>query len=137
MFESRQHDLLARLFNLAGKEDFIQDGVDLAQSPNQYSLDTNLPAPFHLITHPITHLVKVENKIQLAHIPKELIQHLDEEMNSLQVCELIVVSVHANAEEQPSVSAVHDLSAAAELDKIRLILLISGGNEAMHLVIVG
>lgn len=46
MFESRQHDLLARLFNLAGKEDFIQDGVDLAQSPNQYSLDTNLPSNY-------------------------------------------------------------------------------------------
>lgn len=62
-----------------------------------------------------------------------MIQHLHEEMDSLQVRKLIVISVHANAEEQPRVSAVDNLSAAAELDKIRLVFLVSGSDEAMDL----
>lgn len=101
MLQSCQHDLLTRLLNLASKKDFVQNSVDLTQSPNQYSLNPN---PISHITPPSpsstrTHLVKVENKIQLANIPKELIQHLDKEMNSLQVCKLIIVSVHTDAEE--------------------------------------
>lgn len=47
MFESRQYNLLTRLFNLAGKKDLVQDRVDLAQFPNQYSLD---PTPIFHIT---------------------------------------------------------------------------------------
>lgn len=46
MFQSREHDLFACLFNLARQEHFIQDSVDL---------------------------VEVEDQIQLAHIAEELI----------------------------------------------------------------
>ena len=38
-----------------------------------------------------------------------LTENLDEQMDGLQVCELVVVCVHANAEKETSVSPVNDL----------------------------
>ena len=80
-----------------------------------------------------THLVEVENQIQLTDIPEELVQHLDEEMDGFQVRQLVVIGVDADTEEQPRVSAVDDLGAAAELDEIGLVFLVSGCDEAMDL----
>ena len=33
-----------------------------------------------------THLVEIEDQVQLAHVVEEVIQNLDEEVNALQVC---------------------------------------------------
>lgn len=57
MLEARQHDLLARLFDLSCQEHLVEDGVDL---------------------------VEVEDQVQLADIAKEGVQHLDEEVDSLE-----------------------------------------------------
>ena len=83
--------------------------------------------------HHHTHLVEVEDQIQLANIAKELIQHLDKEMDCFQVRQLIVIGIDANAKEQPRISPVNNLGAAAELDEIRLVFLISRSDEAMDL----
>ena len=40
---------------------------------------------------------------------ESLTENLDEQMDGLQVCELVVVRVHADAEEETSVSPVNDL----------------------------
>lgn len=45
------------------------------------------------------YLVKVEDQIQFAHIAEELIQHFDEEMDSLEVGQLVVIGIHADTEE--------------------------------------
>ena len=39
-------------------------------------------------------------------------EHLDEQVDRLQVCEFIVVRIHADAEEQAGVAAVNDLVVA-------------------------
>lgn len=83
--------------------------------------------------HSTTHLVEVEDQIQFTYIAEELIQHLDEEVDSLQVCQLVVIGIHTDAEEQPRVSTVDDLSASAELDKVRLVFLISRCDKTMDL----
>lgn len=126
MFQPRQHDLLTRLFDLACQKDLIEDSVDL---------------------------VEVEHEVQLAHVPEELVQHFDEEMDRLEIRQLVVVGVDAHAEEQARVSSVHDLGGrqvlsdeglavvrrrrgaggAAEFDKVGLVLLIARGNESMDL----
>ena len=81
-----------------------------------------------------TDLVKVEHQIQLAHIPKEAIQHLDEEMYRFQIRELVVVGVDAHAEEEAGVPPVDDFE-RAELDEVGLVLLVSGGDEAVDLFV--
>jgi hypothetical protein len=57
-----------------------------------------------------------------------LIQHFDKEMDGFEICELVVVCIDADAEEQSGVSAVYDLGAAAELDEIGLVFLIARGD---------
>jgi hypothetical protein len=52
-------------------------------------------------------------------------------VDGLEVGQLVVVGVDAGAEEEPRVSAVHDL-VIAELDEIGLILLVAGRNEAVN-----
>lgn len=84
---------------------------------------------------PTTNLVEIEHQIQLAHIPKELIQHLHEEMYRLEIRQLVVVCVDTHAEEQPRVSAIHHLRAAFELDEIRLVFLVSGCDESVDLYV--
>lgn len=43
---------------------------------------------------------------------KRRTEHLDEQVDGLQVCELVVVRIHADAEEQSGVAAVNDLVVA-------------------------
>lgn len=105
MLQPRQNNLLTRLLNLPRQKHLVQNGIDL---------------------------VKVEDQIQLAHIPKERIQHLHEEVNSFQVGELVVVGVHAGAEEEARVPAVDDL-VVPELDEVGLVFLVAGGHEAVDL----
>jgi hypothetical protein len=105
MLQPRQNNLFTRLLNLPSQKDLVQDSIDL---------------------------VKVEDQVQLAHIPKERIQHLHKKVNSLQVGELVVVGVDAGAEEEPRVSPVDDL-VVPELDEVGLVFLVAGGDEAVDL----
>lgn len=105
MLQPRQHHLFTRLLDLARQKHLVQDRI---------------------------HLVKIEHQVQLAHVPKERIQHLDEEVYRLQVRELVVVGVDTGAEEQPCVAPVDDL-VVAELDEVGLVLLVARRDEAVDL----
>ena len=78
-----------------------------------------------------TYLVKVKHQIQLAHIPKERIQNLHEEVYRLQIAQLVIIGVHARAKEQACVSPVDDLG-GAELDEVGLVLLVARRDQAVH-----
>jgi len=106
VFQARQDDLLARLLDLAGQEDLVEDGVDL---------------------------VEVEDEVELADIPEEGVEHLDKEVDGLQVGQLVIVGVDARAEEQPRVPPVDDL-VVAELDEVALVLLVARRHEPVDLV---
>jgi hypothetical protein len=80
-----------------------------------------------------TYLIEVKYQVQFTHIAKEGIQHLNEEMYSLQVCQLVIVCVNARAEEKAGISTVHDLGHVAELDEVGLVFLVSRRNEAVDL----
>ena len=105
MLQPRQHDLLARLLDLAGQEDLVEDSVDL---------------------------VEVEDQVQLADVAEEGVENLDEEVNGLEEGELVVVCVNAGAEEEAGVPPVDDL-VVAKLDKVGLVLLVAGRYEAVDL----
>jgi len=91
MFQPCQHNLLARLLNLAGQKYFIEYRINLC---HHQSADFSPPYPTSLTPPPYrfltpaftqTHLVEVKHQIQLTNIPKERIQHLDEKMYRLQI----------------------------------------------------
>lgn len=106
MLQPRQNNLFTRLFDLASQKHLIQNSIDL---------------------------VKVEDKIQLTHVAKELIQHLDEEMNGLQISKLVIICVDASAKEEASVTSIYDFGGAAKLDEIRLVFLVAGRHETVDL----
>jgi len=103
VLQPREHNLLRRLLNLAGEEDLIEDGIDL---------------------------IKIKNKIQLAHVPEKRIEHLHEEVYGLQIRKLVIIRIDAHAEEEAGVAAVDNL-VVAELDKVALVLLVARGDEAV------
>lgn len=107
MLEARENDLLARLLDLAGEKDLVEDGVNL---------------------------VEVEDEVELADIAEEGVEDLDEEVDGLEVGQLVVVGVDAGAEEEAGVAAVDDL-VVAELDEVGLVLLVAGGYEAVDLAL--
>lgn len=107
MLQSRQHDLLARLLNLTREKDLVEDGIDL---------------------------VEVEDEVELADVAEEGVEHLDEEVDRLEVGELVVVCVDAGAEEEARVPAVDDFVVAV-LDKVGLVFLVAGGYEAVDLIV--
>lgn len=107
MLQPRQDNLLTRLLDLPGKEDLVEDGIDL---------------------------VEVEDEVELADVAEEGVENLDEEVDGLEVGELVVVCVDAGAEEEAGVAAVDDL-VVAELDEVGLVLLVAGGDEAVHLAL--
>ena len=82
MLQSGQNNLLARLLDLASKEDFIENGVDL---------------------------VKVEYKVQFADIAEELIEYFDEKMDCFEICKLVIIGVYADAEEETRIPPVDNL----------------------------
>lgn len=55
-------------------------------------------------------------------------------MDGLEVGQLVVVGVDADAEEQARVPSVHDL-VVAELDEVGLVFLIPGRDEPVDLVV--
>lgn len=78
-----------------------------------------------------THFVKVKHQIQLTHIPEKTIEHLDKEVNSFQIRQLIIIRVDADTKEQSRITPINNLE-RAEFDKVGLMLLISRRNQAMH-----
>jgi hypothetical protein len=72
MLQPRQNHLLARLLNLARQKHLVEDGV---------------------------HLVEVKHQVQLAHVAEECVEHLDKEVDRLEVGQLVVVGVDARAEK--------------------------------------
>ena len=105
MLQPRQHNLLTRLLNLPRQKHLVQDGI---------------------------HLVEVKHEVELADVAEEGVEHLDEEVDGLEVGELVVVGVDARAEEEPRVPPVDEL-VVAELDEVGLVLLVARGDEAVDL----
>jgi hypothetical protein len=103
MFQPREHNLLARLFDLARQKHLVEDGINL---------------------------VEVEDKVKLADVSEKGIEDLDKEVNGLEERQLVIVCVDASAKEETGVAAVDDL-VVAELDKVGLVFLITGRNEAV------
>jgi hypothetical protein len=100
MLQPRQHNLLTRLLNLPRQENLIENGI---------------------------HLVEVEHQIQLADVAEKGVEHLDKEVDRLEVGELIIVCVDAGAKEEAGVPPVDDL-VVAELDEIGLVFLVARGD---------
>lgn len=50
--------------------------------------------------------MKIEDKVKLTDIAEIVIQDLDKQVYALQICQLIVCSIHAEAEEEASISPV-------------------------------
>lgn len=105
MLKAGEHDLLARLLNLARQEDLVEYRVDL---------------------------VEVEDEVELAHVAEEGVEYLDEEVDGLEVGELVVVCIDARAEEESRVPPVHHL-VVSELDKVRLVLLVPWRYQPVYL----
>lgn len=80
-------------------------------------------------------------------------EDLDEQMNSFQIRQFIVIGIYAQAEEKACISSIHDLvvpeldrgphstqgpndgtaSQETHLDEVGLVFLIPGGYKAMYL----
>ena len=58
------------------------------------------------------YLVKVKDEIELADVSKEGIEDLDKEVDGLEVGELVVVGVDAQAKEESCIATVHNLEVA-------------------------
>lgn len=52
-------------------------------------------------------------------------------MNSFKVSQLVIIGINASAEEEPGIASIDDLAAAAELDEVGLVFLVSGRDEAV------
>lgn len=102
-----QNHLLARFFNLTRQEDLVKDGV---------------------------HFVEVEDKVKLANVAKEGVENLNKEMDCFEICQLVVVCVDTDTEEEAGVTAVDNL-VVAELDKVGLVLLVAWRNESVDLAL--
>jgi hypothetical protein len=50
-----------------------------------------------------------------------------------QIRQLVVISVHARAEEESRVSSIDYFAATAELDEVGLVFLVSWSDEAVNL----
>eukprot|EP00307_Rebecca_sp_RCC1486_P009812 CAMPEP_0119409604 /NCGR_PEP_ID=MMETSP1335-20130426/2856_1 /TAXON_ID=259385 /ORGANISM="Chrysoculter rhomboideus, Strain RCC1486" /LENGTH=202 /DNA_ID=CAMNT_0007434005 /DNA_START=307 /DNA_END=913 /DNA_ORIENTATION=+ len=55
------------------------------------------------------HFVKVEHQVELAHVAKELVKHLDKEVDRLEESELVVARIDAQGEEEASIPSVDEL----------------------------
>lgn len=125
------------LFDLSCEEDLVKDGVHLVSDNGRLSAASksavcsipvrdsevsccallfsllNLLCP-RIPDHPAqtrspTHLVEREHQVQLTNILKERIQHLNKQMDSLKVRQLVIVRVDTDAKEETSITTVDDL----------------------------
>jgi hypothetical protein len=70
-----------------------------------------MTADDHLLQDKVC-LVKVENQIQLTHIPEILIKYLDKVMNDIEDNQFIVFLLYASSEVQTGVALEYDLVVA-------------------------
>jgi hypothetical protein len=54
-------------------------------------------------------LVKVENQIELAHVPEVLVKYFDKVMDHIEYNQFIVIFLNARGEIQTSIALKHDL----------------------------
>ncbi|KAJ6256284.1 LOW QUALITY PROTEIN: hypothetical protein Dda_8781 [Drechslerella dactyloides] len=102
MLEPREHRLLGRLLDLAREEDLVEDRIHLVKIE-----DCHPSARLHDI--PAYGQCGTGRRGKLADVSEERIEHLDEEVDGL---ELVIVRVDADAEEEARVAAVDDLVVA-------------------------
>ncbi len=84
---------MTRLPQLAGQEHFVDDRVDF---------------------------VKIEHQIQFTNIVEVFVEDLDEVMDGLQVEQVVVGHVYADAKVEAGVPPIDDL-VVSELDEIRVL----------------
>jgi hypothetical protein len=77
--------------------------------------------------------MEVEDKVELAHVAKELIQYLYEQMDDLQQSQLVIRHIDAQAEEQASIPPVNHLI-VPKLDNVGE-LWITRNNQSMNLIL--
>ena len=128
MLQPSQHDLLRGLLDLAGEEYFVEDCVDLR---HRISFVRHFTPSQIRKSGTQTHLVEIKHQIQLAYIPKELIQHFDKEMDGFEVSQLIIVLVDTCAEEQAGITAIDYFQVVSEFHEVRLVLLVPWCDEAV------
>lgn len=74
--------------------------------------------------HIRTYLVEVKDEVQFTDVAEECVEHLDEEVDSLEIGQLVVIGVDTHAKEETRIPPVHNL-VVAELDKVTLVLLVA------------
>ena len=73
----------------------------------------------------------MERRTKLADIAKKAVKHLHEEVDGLQIAQLIVIGVDADAEEEASVTAVDDFEVVPEFNEVGLVFLVAWGDKAV------
>jgi len=96
---------LTRFPEFAGQKHFVDDGVDF---------------------------VEVEDEVELADVVEILVEDLDEVVDGLQIRQVVVTHIHADAEVETSVAAVDDLE-VAELDEVG-VLGVADGHDGVDLL---
>lgn len=105
LLESCQNDVFTCFFDLTRQEHFIQNSI---------------------------HFVKVEHEVQLTYIVKEGVKDLDKQMDGFQICEFVVVGVHAYTKEETSVTSIHYL-VIPKLYEVGLVFLVTRSNQSVNL----
>jgi hypothetical protein len=55
-----------------------------------------------------THLVEVENNVELADVAKILVQQLDEQVNGLHQKKLVIIYIHSKYEKDTGISPINN-----------------------------
>lgn len=66
----------------------------------------NFPRKKELV-HYVVHFAKVEHQVELAHISKIQVQHLNEKVDRFEIAELIVSQIHAKREKKARVAPIN------------------------------
>lgn len=92
--DALEHLALGRLLHLAAKYVLVQHRVDLSiYSPHKQLLASHAIALIR--SSPYTHLVKVEDDVELAHVGELLVEQLDEQVDRLEAEQLVGRHVHS------------------------------------------
>ena len=66
------------------------------------------------------HLVEVEHKIKFANIVKIFVENFNKVVDGLQVVEIVIVDINADAEVEAGIATVDNLE-VSKLDKVRML----------------
>ena len=64
--------------------------------------------------------MEVEDKIQLTDIAEVVVQYLNKQVHTLEVCKLIVGDINTHGEEKPSISPIYHF-VGLELQAVKLL----------------